>query len=522
MRLYSIFNDVLGPVMRGPSSSHTAASHRIGAMARSLLGREPSSVRFVFDPDGSYGRVYHEQGSDLALVAGILGWSITDDRFPEALDEARRQNIDIEFALESMPHEKHPNAVEIIVDSPNGDRLYLRARSIGGGSIQICRFQGWPVNLHGDAYSLLILAEKGAGKEIESLLSRHLDHEVDIQVTDSEDGDRSLFEIRSLFPYTDDLIQALTPPAGVNRLWTAPPLLFVPVDRPGSQLFRSGQEMVELAENRGESLGRLALAYEARLLGLPNDHIMSEMGRRLDIMLESIKAGLDPAGRRPAMRTLKPSAPLIMEAEARGHLALGGPLTRAAGRAMAVMHVNASSGLVCAAPTGGSAGVLPGVIKTLMEEKRLDRDQAIFALLAASAIGLVILMRGDTFAAEVAGCQVEIGAAGAMAAAAVVEAAGGSADQAANAAAIALQNTMGSPCDLVRGAVEIPCHTRNAVAASSAFICADLILGGYENPIPLDETMDASLEVGRNLPQNLRCTSLGGLAITPSAQKKDA
>jgi L-serine dehydratase len=122
-----------------------------------------------------------------------------------------------------------------------------------------------------------------------------------------------------------------------------------------------------------------------------------------------------------------------------------------------------------------------------------------------------------TFAAEIAGCQVEIGAAGAMGAAAVVEAAGGAARQACDAAAIAFQNTMGSVCDLVQGIVEIPCHTRNATAASSAFVCADLILGGYTNPIPLDETIDAVYAVGKMLPRELKVTALGGLALTPSA-----
>ena len=104
-----------------------------------------------------------------------------------------------------------------------------------------------------------------------------------------------------------------------------------------------------------------------------------------------------------------------------------------------------------------------------------------------------------------------------MAAAAVVDACGGTASQALQAAAISLQNTMGSVCDLVQGICEIPCHTRNAAAAASAFVCADLILGGYDNPIPLDDTIDAALSSGKMLPPELRCTSLGGLAITPSA-----
>jgi L-serine dehydratase len=77
---------------------------------------------------------------------------------------------------------------------------------------------------------------------------------------------------------------------------------------------------------------------------------------------------------------------------------------------------------------------------------------------------------------------------------------------------------MGMVCDLVQGIVEIPCHTRNAVASSSAFVCADLILGGYCNPVPLDETVDAVYAVGKMMPRELRVTSLGGLATAPSAR----
>ena len=109
--------------------------------------------------------------------------------------------------------------------------------------------------------------------------------------------------------------------------------------------------------------------------------------------------------------------------------------------------------------------------------------------------------------------------AGAMASASIIEAANGSPVNAINAAAISLQNTMGSVCDLVAGLCEIPCHTRNAAVASSAFVCADLTLGGYINPIPLDETIDASLESGKMLPKELRCTALGGIANTKTARK---
>jgi L-serine dehydratase len=259
----------------------------------------------------------------------------------------------------------------------------------------------------------------------------------------------------------------------------------------------------------------VALEYEAALLGFPKAQVLAEALRRLDVMSRSVERGLDPS--LAGMQLLHPSAGKVYAAEAEGRLAAGGLHTRAAARALAAMHVCSSSGIVCAAPTGGSAGVLPAVLTTLMAEKGLDRERAALALLAAGAVGVVVANRA-TFAAEVAGCQVEVGAAGAMAAAAAVDAAGGSAPQAADAAAIVFQNAMGSVCDLVQGIVEIPCHTRNAAAASDALVCADLVLGGYANPVPLDETIDAVYAVGQMLPSELRCTARGGLAVTPTAR----
>jgi L-serine dehydratase len=180
------------------------------------------------------------------------------------------------------------------------------------------------------------------------------------------------------------------------------------------------------------------------------------------------------------------------------------------------MHAAGAMEVCCAAPTGGSAGVLPGFLHAL-EAEDPDEPRLLRALWAAGGIGAVFGSRA-TFAAEVAGCQVEIGAAGAMAAAGAVEWAGGGPEAACDAAATVLQNVMGSVCDPVQGCVEIPCHSRNAFLSAGAFLAADWILGGCPNPVPLDETIDAVLSVGRMLPSELRCTALGGLALCPSAR----
>jgi L-serine dehydratase len=510
MKAISIFNDVIGPVMRGPSSSHTAAPYHIATLARALLGDEPVAATFTFDPGGSWAQVYHQQGSDLGFAAGLLGWSLTDERFLQALGLAAAQGLDITFAVEQLPSADHPNSVEIRLVGRRGNRLRAVAKSTGGGAIVFSQIEGWPVNLTGDAHEVLVVLEPSLEATIRERLTQD---GLALKVPTSRPLDgRILLHARRSAPLSPQAQAELSALSGVDDLWTAPPIFFVQRGRP---LFNSAAEMIALASEGGQSLGEIALAYEAALLGLPESEILVETIRRYEVMHAAVHRGLGED--LPAMQLLRPSARAIYHAEATGKLAVGGLHTRAAARAMAVMHVNGGMGVVCAAPTAGSAGTLPGVLVTLAEEMGLGQERIALALLAASAVGLVVAMRA-TFAAEVAGCQVEIGASGAMAAAAVVEAAGGTARQACDAAAISFQNTMGSVCDLVQGIVEIPCHTRNAVAASGAFVCADLILGGYANPIPLDETVDAVYAVGQTLPHELKVTALGGLALAPSAQ----
>ncbi len=459
----SVFNDVIGPVMRGPSSSHTAGSFHIAATARNLLGEPPLRARLTFDRRGSYAETYDTQNADLAFASGFLGWALTDRRFFKALTLARTEGLRIVFRKGLLKKTDHPNMVQIELAGASGRGLDLLAKSTGGGSFLIVEVCGRPVRI--DGKSAVRLPLDGFG--------------------------------------------------GPPRRLTADPLFF---PRSGEPLFSSAAAAVALARKKTMSLGCVGLRYEAELLGISEAEASTEMSRRFEIMQEAIRSGFDSGTVR--LKQLRPSAEGLFRAEAEKRLPVGGWPARAAARALAVMHAAGSGGVVCAAPTGGSAGVLPAVLATLGEDFRAGSKTVLRALFAAGTVGLIFARRA-TFAAEVAGCQVEIGAAGAMAAAAVVEATGGSAAQACDAAAISLQNSMGSVCDLVAGRCEIPCHTRNASAAVSAFVCADLACGGYRNPIPLDETIDASLASGRMLPPELRVTSRGGLACAPSARAFD-
>lgn len=505
MKRVSILNHVIGPIMRGPSSSHTAGPHRIGRIARGLLGEKPLKAEFLIDPSSSLAVCYHDQGSDLAFVTGLLERELTDPAFHAMFDEARKEGLGLRFALEPFDEADHPNSVLIRLEGVEGATVRLHARSVGGGSIEIASVDGFPVHLVGDSHELLVEAEPAAAS---ALLERLLAW--DPQATRIEGATTVLLHGFSPRAPEEGFLASLRKLPGLRRLRHARPVMH-PLG--GEILFKDTAGLIEMASTKGWSLAEAALAYEERLLELPRETLMAEMDARLAVMIESIRQGLED---NPPMQLLEPTASRLLASERSGELFLGGPHTRAAARALAAMHTNGGSGVVCAAPTGGSAGVLPAVTATLMEDLNISREATVKAMWAAGAIGLA-LDRRSTFSAEVCGCQVEIGAAGAMAAAAVVEAAGGTALQACDAAATVFQNMMGSVCDLVQGIVEVPCHSRNAALASQAFLCADMILGGYTNPVPLDETIDAVDSVGRMLPEELRCTSRGGLALCPTA-----
>lgn len=202
-----------------------------------------------------------------------------------------------------------------------------------------------------------------------------------------------------------------------------------------------------------------------------------------------------------------------------GESICGSMLSKAITYSLAVLEVNASMGLIVAAPTAGSSGVLPGLLLALEEEFSLDDEQIIDGLFTASAVGYLI-MRNATVAGAQAGCQAEVGAASAMAAAAATEIMGGTPKQCMDAASSAIVNLLGLVCDPVAGLVEYPCQSRNVLGASNALVCAEMALSGVEQFIPFDQMVGTMMAVGRSIPYELRETALGGCAVTEAACRK--
>lgn len=186
--------------------------------------------------------------------------------------------------------------------------------------------------------------------------------------------------------------------------------------------------------------------------------------------------------------------------------------------AVATNEVNAAMGMICATPTAGSAGVVPGVLLAFREKLQASQETQLEFLFTAAAFGFVTANNAMISGAE-GGCQAEIGSASGMAAAALVEMAGGTPEQASHAFAIALNNLIGLACDPVAGLVEIPCIKRNAGGTSNAISAAEMALAGVESEIPADEVVETMYRVGRSMPADIRETGIGGLAGTKTGKR---
>jgi L-serine dehydratase len=266
----------------------------------------------------------------------------------------------------------------------------------------------------------------------------------------------------------------------------------------------------------GMVLWELAADYESARAGLTRDEVLQEMRQIVGILQESIRLGI--AGTTYADRILGHQSGAFAAKMATHSLLDAGMLNQMILYVTALMEVKSSMGVIVAAPTAGACAGLPGACIGAASAMGLEMDDIAKAMLAAGMIGVLIAAH-STFAAEVCGCQAECGAGSAMAAAALVTLAKGTAQQAVDAASLALQNILGLICDPVANRVEVPCLGRNVLAASNALACANMALAGFDAVIPLDEVIATMDRVGKMLPSELRCTARGGLSITPTSQE---
>ena len=282
--------------------------------------------------------------------------------------------------------------------------------------------------------------------------------------------------------------------------------------------FKKAAELLSLCKEYDKPISQIMMDRECEMTEKPLDEIRSRMAVSLQIMKDATKEAINQPSQSMG-GLIGGESRKLSDLQSSGKNIAGNLISKAIAYSMGVLEVNASMGLIVAAPTAGSSGVIPGVLLALQEEYDFTDDQIIDALFTCSAIGYLAMLNA-TVAGAVGGCQAEIGVAAAMAAAAVVELMGGTPEQCTDAASTVLMNMLGLVCDPVGGLVEYPCQNRNASGASNAIVAAEISLAGIHQLIPLDEMMDIMYTVGKQLPAELRETALGGCALSPSACAK--
>ena len=279
--------------------------------------------------------------------------------------------------------------------------------------------------------------------------------------------------------------------------------------------FRNGKELLDLCREHNLLISDVMRQREITCGSMTNEQIDARLKEILTIMKNAAHTPLETPTRSIG-GLIGGEAKKTYEFSQTDNNLCGSFLSRAISYSMAVLEVNATMGLIVAAPTAGSAGVLPGVLLALQEDRNLSDEAICSAIVHASAIGYILMRNASVSGAE-AGCQAEVGAASAMAASAVVEVMGGTPEMSLHAASIALSNLLGMVCDPIAGLVEAPCQSRNSIGAANAITCAQLALAGGTHPIPFDEMAEAMYRVGKSIPFELRETAMGGNAGTPTA-----
>ncbi|PKM50998.1 MAG: L-serine ammonia-lyase, iron-sulfur-dependent, subunit alpha [Firmicutes bacterium HGW-Firmicutes-7] len=281
--------------------------------------------------------------------------------------------------------------------------------------------------------------------------------------------------------------------------------------------YDSVNELVTMAIALNKNISELVINQQAEELEKSTEELYETMHSSLQVMKQSVTEGLDP-DLKSASGMSGGSAFKMKKYVDSGKSLCGNAFGMSIARALAVAELNSCMGRIVAAPTAGACGIIPAALLTMAEEKNIEEEKIVMSLFTASAIGIVIAHNASISGAE-GGCQAECGSASAMAAAALVELAGGTPEMVAHACAIALKNILGLVCDPVAGLVEVPCNKRNAAGVANAFVAAEMVLAGIESAIPCDEVILAMKKVGDLMSYSLKETAEGGLAATPTAKR---
>ncbi len=501
--------DLLGPIMMGPSSSHTAGAARIGYMAHLIVGNRPLRITLGFHE--AFMMTYAGHRTHAALIAGLKGYREDDPQGAGALKELKDEGVKIEVI--SMGENVHRNSMQLEVETRDGN-FTVRGKSVGGGAIVIDQIDHVPVYINGNNWAILCYSREDMSTPLQEALAKY--DIVDFFTGKTGDTYLSCC-ITNLVPSTK-ILYDIQKSSEVTDIKTIPPLYKFRSKAGKEPWFFNFNELLARTRENNSTIAEVAAIYESKRTDKTQNDIFIEAEKHLEVMGESIEKGLAGEEKLLGGFCTGKDAYYMEQAVRAKKVISGDTLPRAIAKSMAVVEVNAAMGRIAAAPTAGAAGVIPGVIFTLSESQHKSKDELIQSLLVAGAIGVCIANRASLSGA-VGGCQGEIGIAAAMAAGSAVFLAGETPEKSIEASALSLKNLLGLICDPPVGPVEIPCIKRNGMGVAAAFMGAEMSLAGIKSTIPPDEVVDALCNTQKHLPQILKGSGHGGLGCTKTSEK---
>ena len=502
--------DIMGPIMIGPSSSHTAGAARIGLIAGQLCGFDPKEIIVLFH--GSLASTYSFHKTDVAVVAGVMGIGVDDERLKKSMEIAEANGVKVKIGRTELQG-AHPSTIIIEVTDNEGNKQVMRSATIGGGNIYIEELNSYTVGTDGKQDCLIGLTTLDRS-EFEKFILCTLDEKLDIAGFTAKDGCFA-FKLENGKSINASSLGKIKNNANTKEAFLLKAVM--PLSKQERHFYKTCKELIEKSKENNCRISDTVISFDAEKSGRKKEQVFEQMRDAYITMKESIQKGLEKEnellGNIFKANAAKMDRFIRMERSICSTI-----LSQVIRNALAVMEVNGSMGKIVACPTAGSAGTVPAAVITLAESNGIPEDKVIQSLFTGAGIGIIIA-ENASISGSVCGCQGECGSASAIAAAIITDMFDGSYDQILSAVSLALGNVLGIVCDPVAGIVEIPCIQRNTIAAVNAIICAEMALAGVDSVIPADEMIGALDEVGRLMDSSLKDTLGAGISNTFTARK---
>ena len=522
IQLYpEFYNDVFGPIMQPGSSSHMAAPCRAGYLCNSLLNEDVAEILVELDNDGSFKGTFGTMNEDLGMLNGAMGHMPDYNGFFKVKANLREAGIPYKFDFCTMKESPHINSLKFILTGKSGKKVSLVANSIGGGMIETVWIDGYSFVGKGDTYVLCVF-DKERKLCCEELYTKISACQPVLGYGTGEGQNKAEqnygIGVMHWFKIDGELMAETKTVLGGLNYAVLKPILPVPTKSTKKpQLYSDMVEWRRLVAEQGKTLPEVAIDYEMaasgwereQVVSYMRDTIMPAMYRRTHAVYEEDVTPITTPFTElhyKKWHAAMPTLPLDMGVISKSiqYVMAGQPPIEG------VLNVPG--------PMGTGGGFLFGVLSAVQETMGFDKATLLDGLFVSAGVGAICYTRSAP-TGEVTGCTGECGCCAAMAAAGVTQMLGGTPEQVEAAASMALQASIGWPCDPIPGGKDMPCMARVLYVATMSIVYSQWALAGQDPVLPFHEVLDVADRIGRSLDGDLLCTARGGHCSAPTAKK---